>query len=170
MSRRKYGCGSLLKMPQYGTTNIENYVPPRINQETGKKENHIPLGNYAGPGTDIQRRLREGVRATTATDKAAQKHDIHFFNIRELLQDGDIDDKEAMKLVREADNVLIREAAKNISINPLNAAHSAAVTVGIKLKRWAEDKKFIDRLKFLGIQEDKTKTPLKHLRRSYHVS
>lgn len=31
-----------------GGYSVLDYVPPRINQETGKKEQHVPLANYAG--------------------------------------------------------------------------------------------------------------------------
>lgn len=46
------------------------YVPPYDRQER-----HLPGYNYAGPGTNLHRRLREGVLPVNQLDRAALEHD-----------------------------------------------------------------------------------------------
>lgn len=38
----------------------------------------MPFHNYAGPGTDVIRRVRAGIRPTTFLDAAALIHDIEY--------------------------------------------------------------------------------------------
>jgi hypothetical protein len=47
------------------------YVPPYDMQEM-----HLPGYNYAGPGTNVARRLRERVRPMNELDKACLAHDL----------------------------------------------------------------------------------------------
>lgn len=47
------------------------YVPPY-----DRKELHLPGHNYAGPGTNVNRRLRERVQPMNALDRACLSHDL----------------------------------------------------------------------------------------------
>ena len=144
---------------------VRNYVRPRVNQETGKKERHVPLASYEGPGTDVERRLKERVLPTTKVDRAAMNHDVSYFNIRSGLRDATLSVPEAKKKVREADNRLISEAKRNlITTNPANMGHAVAALAGIKTKEIAEDVGIIDKLQFVG-KGKKKKDPLKQLRK-----
>jgi len=49
-----------------------HYVPP---YDSG--ERHIPGYNFCGPGTNVHRRLREGVEPINELDKACLMHDLH---------------------------------------------------------------------------------------------
>ena len=49
-----------------------NYVPP---YDSG--ERHLPGYNFCGPGTDVARRLREGVEPVNELDRACLMHDLH---------------------------------------------------------------------------------------------
>lgn len=46
------------------------YVPPY-----DIREKHFPGMNYCGPGTNVNRRMREGVAPVDALDRAALAHD-----------------------------------------------------------------------------------------------
>lgn len=129
-----------------------NWVPPRINRESGKLEMHVPLGSYIGPGSDVVRRLAENVKPTTRTDRAAQRHDIDYYNIRSGMRKSRISSQQAREKVRQADNLLMAESRRGITniANPLNMAHSAAALSGIKAKTIGEDINVIDPLLFVG--------------------
>jgi len=40
-------------------------------------ERHLPGYNFCGPGTDVARRLREGVEPVNELDRACLMHDLH---------------------------------------------------------------------------------------------
>ena len=142
----------------------KNWVKPRINRESGAWEKHLPFGNYVGPGTDIMRRIAEGVKPTTKTDRAAQRHDIDYYNIRSGLRKAVITPNQARSKVRQSDNLLMEEARRGITniTNPLNWSHSAATLSGIKSKTIGENLNVIDPLLFVG---KGVKDPLAKLRR-----
>jgi hypothetical protein len=48
------------------------YVPPY-----DAMERHLPGYNFCGPGTDVHRRLREGVKPMNELDEACLIHDIY---------------------------------------------------------------------------------------------
>ena len=50
---------------------MPKFVPPY-----DSKEMHLPRMNYAGPGTDVFRRLREKVQPMNELDKACLAHDL----------------------------------------------------------------------------------------------
>ena len=50
---------------------MAKYVPPY-----DKKELHLPGMNYAGPGTNVTRRLANKVQPMNALDRAALAHDL----------------------------------------------------------------------------------------------
>lgn len=47
------------------------YVPPY-----DRKEKHLPECNWCGPGTNVTRRIKEGVQPMSALDKACMQHDM----------------------------------------------------------------------------------------------
>ncbi len=49
------------------------YVPPY-----DSKEKHLPEHNYCGPGTNVTRRLREGVKPMNELDHACMIHDVEI--------------------------------------------------------------------------------------------
>jgi len=51
---------------------MASYVPP---YDSG--ERHIPGYNFCGPGTNVHRRLREGVEPINELDRACLMHDLH---------------------------------------------------------------------------------------------
>lgn len=104
------------------------------------------------PGTDIVRRLNENILPTTQVDKAAMKHDITYYNVRDGLRSRTLTVPEAKKKIRESDNILIKEAKKNVisPLNPANSSHAVGAIVGMKAKTLAEDSGLIDELKFVG--------------------
>jgi hypothetical protein len=50
---------------------LPKFVPPY-----DRKEMHLPGMNYAGPGTDVFRRLRNKVQPMNELDKACLAHDL----------------------------------------------------------------------------------------------
>lgn len=50
---------------------MPKYVPPY-----DRKERHLPGHNYAGPGTNVTRRLRNKVQPMNALDAACLQHDL----------------------------------------------------------------------------------------------
>ena len=51
---------------------LSKYVPPY-----DRREKHLPGYNFCGPGTDVRRRLRNGVRPVNGLDRASLEHDRH---------------------------------------------------------------------------------------------
>jgi len=49
----------------------EAYLPP-----LDSREKHLPGMNYAGPGTNVTRRLKLGVRPMDELDQGALEHDL----------------------------------------------------------------------------------------------
>jgi len=164
--RTKIGGG--LNYPDYrdNELTIRNWVRPRRNTEDGNLELHAPLANYEGPGTDIQRRLREKIKPTSKTDRAAMRHDIDYYNVRAGLRNYLIGRPKAKTMIRNSDNRLIAEAKKNLSrsFNPVEKMHAAAALAGITAKNKAEDMGIIDELKFVGKGK---KDPLRKLKREF---
>ena len=148
-----------------GVLSYKNWIPPRINRESGRLEMHVPLGNYIGPGSDVIRRLAENVKPTTRADRAAQRHDIDYYNIRSGLRKTTLTHNQAREQVRQADNLLMKESRKGLTniTNPLNQMHSAAALSGIKAKTIGEDVGVVDPLLFVG--KGKCKDPLAKMRK-----
>lgn len=77
------------------------YVPPY-----DKREKHLPGYNYCGPGTDVTRRLRNGVRPVNGLDRAALEHDRHTEPRGPYLSRGH------GPALRAADRQLLRDARR----------------------------------------------------------
>ena len=52
-------------------TRRAKYVPPY-----DRRERHLPGYNFCGPGTNVHRRLRNGVKPVNKLDAAALQHDL----------------------------------------------------------------------------------------------
>lgn len=120
---------------------IFNYMPNRINQESGQLELQLPFGNYIGPLTDVRRRwLDEKRRGTTITDDAARIHDIQYSNLGTLKAQNRINQQQLEQGVRQSDKQLVSAAKRNlISLRPFNGFHAAAAYTGIKGKMMLQD-------------------------------
>lgn len=115
-------------------------------------EKHIPLrtgplkfemAEYAGPGTNLQKRLEKGIKPKTQADKSALAHDIRY----ELAKTPDD--------VRKADDLLINATQKidnNQIDDPETPYHSSlntfAVRNAIRAKTLGEDVKLFDQNTF----------------------
>jgi hypothetical protein len=49
---------------------------PKYVRPYDRQERHLPGMNYAGPGTDVTRRLRNKVQPMNALDRACLSHDL----------------------------------------------------------------------------------------------
>ena len=72
------------------------------------RHKHLPGHNFCGPGTDVRRRLRNGVRPVNGLDRASLKHDRHTEPRGPYLSKG------FGPLLRIADRNIIREARRLI--------------------------------------------------------
>ena len=74
-------------------------------------ELHAPFHNWAGPGTNIDERLKRGTPysvPTTQTDAAAKVHDIDYKEIKDAYKAGDINKDQARQATRIADQKMLR--------------------------------------------------------------
>ena len=102
------------------------WVPP---QDT--KELHFPGYNYCGPGTNYNRRKREGVRPVNALDAAAMEHDRYTETRGPLLA-------RTPKEVWAADKRLARQAAKIMTrtLSTQLQKDCTAVIVAMRFNKW----------------------------------
>lgn len=126
--------------PEAEPYSIRKYVPPRWNSQAGKLEMHLPLNNYAGPGTDVHRRwVQESMYGTNPVDNAARHHDIEYSNLGTMRARGLISQTQLEKGVANSDAGLLKVARNHwYGINPLTVASAHAVNAGITLKRGAQ--------------------------------
>ena len=165
MRDRRYNT-SILQIPEVKDSQLsyKNYVLPRINPEYNKYERHLPGANWAGPLSDVERRLEEKILPTTKVDRQTMIHDIQYHNIRSGLRRKTLSVPDAKKKIREADNELIQVAKKNLTnfTNPLNQSHAFGSLIGMKAKNLAEDMHILDELSYVGKGK---KDPLRRLRK-----
>lgn len=111
--------------------------------EVGEKHMILPTkygysrANYAGPGTKLEKRLKrgdKGVDGPGGIDEAAQQHDIDYSNAT-TVQD-----------VRKADD----EFLDKVRNSGQSFAAKASVISAMKAKRFAENVKILDPMKFTG--------------------
>lgn len=129
-----------------------------------KGEKHIPLvtpkgiklGQYCGPGTHLDARERRGDKGLNYTDAQCKKHDEAY----DRIQKSNVPKKEKGKMVRKADNFLIKALKKHKGINP------KIVSTGMKAKKIAEDIGILDRSKYVGGGAEKL---LPHELLKYHL-
>jgi hypothetical protein len=109
-------------------------------------EKHIPLitpsgikmAQFAGPGTNVEARLKRGDKGINYVDAQCKKHDIDYVKISKMPSN------KKSKNVRRSDNVLIKNLKPDKSIN------SKVVQTAIKGKKLAEDMGLLDKNKFVG--------------------
>lgn len=131
-----------------GGYSIRDWVPNRRNAQ-GKLEAHLIFGNYIGPYTHVERRIREGVKPTTVTDAAAKIHDLDYLQIGNLLRRGAITRDEAIRRIRESDKKLIK-ATYAAPSGPIEQLHAKAARSGMIAKRALEDLKLMNPTKFVS--------------------
>lgn len=88
------------------------YVPPR------RGEAHLPGYNFCGPGTDVDRRLAEGVQPVNALDQACLIHDL-------ATESRGPQSARTPEARREADRIL-RDAAIDVAKTTTDEAMRAA--------------------------------------------
>jgi len=86
---------------------MARYVPPY-----DRKEKHFPGYNYAGPGTNVGKRLRNNVKPVNKIDAACFRHDL----VTEPR--GPYYGKNNPKRMRQADKKLIRDVKKVAYVDP----------------------------------------------------
>lgn len=151
---------TILSYPGYSAEDVavSNYVAPRLNDDPmndkPQREWHEPGANFCGPGTDIRRRLAEGVKPTTQVDRQCVKHDIDYWNIQQLLKSKKISRDDAKKRVRATDDRLIGVSRYNAKYpeNPLDKIHANITLAGIRAKEIAEDAGILSPTRFVGGQ------------------
>ena len=91
------------------------YVPPY-----DSKEKHLPEHNFCGPGTNVTRRLNEGVQPMSELDAACRIHDI------EIETRGPQTKGRSPKALRTSDMKLAR-AAKKIALDKKRSKRERAM-------------------------------------------
>jgi hypothetical protein len=112
-------------------TSGSKFVPPY-----DSKEKHLPGYNFCGPGTNVTRRLQEGVQPMNALDAACRRHDI------ELETRGPQTVGSSPKALRALDMKLAR-AAKAIALKTMDAklrSEAWLVHRAMKLNRWRKSR------------------------------
>jgi len=91
------------------------YVPPY-----DSKEKHLPDHNFCGPGTNVTRRLNEGVQPMSELDAACRIHDI------EIETRGPQTKGRSSEALRTSDMKLAR-AAKRIALDKKRSKRERAM-------------------------------------------
>jgi len=91
------------------------YVPPY-----DSKEKHLPEHNFCGPGTNVTRRLNEGVQPMSELDAACRIHDI------EIETRGPQTKGRSAEALRTSDMKLAR-AAKRIALDKKRSKRERAM-------------------------------------------
>jgi len=104
------------------------YVPPY-----DTREKHFPGMNYCGPGTNVNRRMREGVAPVDRLDRAALAHD------KVTEPRGPYTGRGNPRKLRAADAKLMREAIKlrNSGYRPRWVANAVIAAMAYLLKSGA---------------------------------
>ena len=107
----------------------ETHVPQLdFNWEKGFS---IKNASYAGPGTHVINRVREGVKPVNTADKASLAHDIRYSLAPE---------KNTKQAIREADNKMVSKLVSESSIwHPIDSINNLVAAAGIKGKTLLED-------------------------------
>ena len=133
--KRKSGGGVVLKV----RNKMRKKFCPKGTTALRKGEKHAPCMNYAGPGTDVEGRIKAGVKPVNATDRAAQQHDLDYNSINKRFKQGKITKAEAAKLTRAADKRMLASMKKankrgeNKSMFDKFSHHSAAAAMKGKI-------------------------------------
>jgi len=109
------------------------YVPPY-----DRKEQHMPGMNFCGPGTNVTRRLAEGVRPMDMLDKACLHHDLATEPRGPYTSQG------KPSALRAADRKLLRRAEQlaRTSYTPKWKAIAVAKAMRLLLLTGARGRKF----------------------------
>jgi hypothetical protein len=117
-------------------------------------EQHAPCANFCGPGTKINERLKRGDEGVTKADEICKIHDIDYEDIIQKYRLEQITKAEAVKLVRAADDKMLRsvDAMNTTDKNPQlwEYMHKFIGEQIIKGKKVLEDKGIISGNKFVN--------------------
>ena len=100
-------------MPEPTNEEIQNSSIPEPYKSLYLKnpEVHYFHSNFMGPGTKLLYRLQRNDRPTSVADKFAKQHDIDYFNIGKMINDGKLnvqdDSKQINDMIIKADNDFI---------------------------------------------------------------
>lgn len=98
----------------------------RYQKPYDSREKHFPGMNYCGPGTNVWRRLREGVEPVDALDAAALQHDL------DVEPRGPYKSGGKRNLLRASDRRLMNAANKLLKEGYQPAWKAVAVAEGMK--------------------------------------
>jgi len=113
-------------------TSGAQYIPPY-----DAREKHLPGYNYCGPGTNVTRRLKDGVQPMNSLDAACQLHDI------EIETRGPRTKGRSPKALRSSDLKLAR-AAKAIALRTMDVklrTEAWLVHRAMVLNRWRKSRR-----------------------------
>lgn len=114
-------------------------------------EVHIHGANFIGPGTETLERIKHGVKPTTRIDAAAMMHDLDYIRIGALLDQGEITNNEARRMVRMSDKSLMDIVNKRFPNESLQEQYQRKVINFFMFGKDVMERISIwDRLKFLG--------------------
>ena len=98
----------------------------RYQKPYDSREKHFPGMNYCGPGTNVWRRMKNGVEPVDALDHAAFKHDL------DTEPRGPYNSKGQRRKLRAADRLLQRRAEQLLKEGYQPAWKAIAVAEGMK--------------------------------------
>ena len=161
MAKKLYSAGQTISEFSTGPvgTFVKNIIPSSDDtaRPSFQGEKHailkLPNGrmgiaNYMGPGTQVIKRLQRGDPGRTPSDMTAKLHDIQY-----NLAQGASNEKEQLRLVREADNRMIRNLNRieaEGSDSKFNTKQGKLIVAKTKL----EDMGILDPKKFAGKLRD----------------
>jgi len=110
---------------------------PKYVKPYDSKEKHLPGCNYCGPGTNVRKRVREGVKPMNDIDKACFKHDLDTESRGPQRAGTD------PKKIRASDMRLAR-AAKKIALAPETSKTERAlawvVYRAMRMNKWRKSR------------------------------
>jgi len=119
-------------------THRQRRTPPRYVAPYDRKEMHMPGMNFCGPGTNVRKRLRQGVQPMDALDRACLQHDL----VTETR--GPNTGRGNPAAYRAADRKLLRRAENllRLGYNPAWKARAVADAMRALLLTGARGRKF----------------------------
>lgn len=106
------------------------------------KNGKYGIGNYIGPGTQIEKRILRNDPGRTPVDSLSKAHDIRYSLATELQQ------------IRDADNIYLK-GLKQIELNKSDSQHNINLAKLIKLKVASEDLGLLKKNAFSGNLDSK---------------
>lgn len=89
------------------------FCPPGTTPLRSGEGRHFICSNYMGPGTDAERRVKQGIKGINSADRAAMTHDLDYNKIGKLSKAGKINKQQIARMTRDADHRMIRTMKKD---------------------------------------------------------